>query len=198
MTCLVTRPPLCSSGGSWEKYIRLVPAWSRLLMKGIMCFFEHPPLVCSSRGLQTWREIVNVSECPRYNTRCRLLSPAIQTQELLNRPRDVELRFAQFPASTQVFDLILCVYYCKIVKVEKWNIYIQWLYNLSPGLTSRLLSHRAVLAIKISLRWRCERFETTWPSTLDEIHTETISEYSWKHANVTFWINYVAYVSCIQ
>lgn len=168
----------------WEKYIRLVPAWSRLLMKGIMCFFEHPPLVCSSRGLQPWREIVKVSESPRYNTGCRLLRPAMQTQELLNRPRDVELRFAQFRASTQV--LILPVYYCKMFKVEKWNIYIQWLFKVPPGLSLRLLSHRAVLAIKISLWWRYERFDTAWPSTLDEIYTEKISEYSRKHANVTF------------
>ena len=175
MTCLATRPPLRASGGSWEKYIRLVPAWSRLLMKRIMCFFEHPPLVCSSRGLQPWRKIVNVSECPRYNTRCRLLSPAMQTQHLLNRPRGVELPFAHLPAPTQVFDLILCVYYCKMVKVEKWNLYIRWLFNLPPGLTWRLLSNRAVLAIKISLRWRYKRFDTTWPSTLDGIHTETIS-----------------------
>ena len=47
----------------------------------------------------------------------------MQTQELLNRPRDVELRFAQFPAPTQVFDLILSVCYCKIFMVEKLNIY---------------------------------------------------------------------------
>jgi len=105
VTCLVTRPPLCSSCGSWEKYIRLVPAWFRLLMKGIMCFFEHPPLVCFSRGLQQRREIVNVSDSPRYNTKYLLLSPSMQTQELLNRPRDVEMRSAQFPAPTQVFEI---------------------------------------------------------------------------------------------
>jgi len=168
------------------KYIRLVPAWSRLLMKWIMCFFEHPPLVCSSRGLQPRQEIVIVNESPRYNKRCLLLSPTMQTQELLNRLRNVELRFAQFLAPTQVLTWS-CLYVTVKNSRSKNEIFIiQWLFNVPLGLTLSLLSHRAVLAIKISLRWRYERFGTTWSSTLDEMHAETISEYSLKHANVTF------------
>jgi hypothetical protein len=37
--------------------------------------------------------------------------------------------------------------YCKMFRVEKLPIFIQWLLNIPPGLTWRPISHRALLAI---------------------------------------------------
>jgi hypothetical protein len=78
------------------------------------------------------------------------------TQELLNSPRDVELLFAPFPP------LLRSLFWSCLLLQNIQGRKMKYL-SFSGYLTCKATLTQEVTCDKISLRWRYDKFDMTWP-----------------------------------